>query len=37
MNKVALFCLCIFVAYMPFEGLGYFEDLPSARSCWEGW
>ena len=36
MNKFALFWLCVFVAYMPFEGMGYFEDLPSGSKLLGG-
>lgn len=30
MGKFTLFLLCVFVAFLPFEGMGYIEDLPSA-------
>ena len=29
MGKVTLFLLCCFVAFLPFEMMAYFEDLPS--------
>ena len=29
MGNIVVFCLCLLSAFVPFEGLGYLEDLPS--------